>query len=232
MKYVLMALCLVLLSCKTEPTQPVPVVPVAKEDPQPPKTFPTPIKGWPKEYDEFIVAEVGKYPALLNVTGKRMGSFAPMWDQMDEMQKREWYSHLLYGIAKFESSYDRTSLYFEDKFTEKDNVTKLPVVSEGLTQLSYQDKQWYPFCKFDYAKDKKAFEDDWKSRPTGKLSWKSKHPERTILDPYVNLGCAVGIMDAALRSAKKKNMSFADAMGYWSTMKKHREEIKAIILKR
>lgn len=241
MKHLIFAACLLLASCSHNTIQdpaPAPSIPSQPEEKPadevqiPELGKPKPIVGWPKEYDEFIVAEVAKYPALLEIPGKRMGSFAPLWDVMSKDQKKAWYAKLLYGITKYESAFNRTSLYYEDKFPKKDGVTGLPVISEGLTQLSYQDEQWYKFCKFNYAKDKAAHLDDWKSRPAGKLSWKSKHPERAILDPYVNLGCAIGIMDVAVRSDKKKALSFPDTLGYWSTMTKHREAIKAIILKR
>lgn len=229
MKIVLMLCLLVLVACKPEEKKEnVAIVPEGKKEvviqPYPP--LQKPLSGWPTDYDRFIKTEVGKYPALLSVSKERMGSFEPNWGKMSEDQKKTFYANLVFGMAKEESGHSRISLYYEDKFPKKDNVTKLPVVSEGLMQLSYQDEQWHKFCHFEYAKDKAKHEADWKNRPAGKLSWKSSHYDKVILDPYVNLGCALGIMDVQLRNPKLKHLPFADSLTYWSVMKKKRKEVQ------
>lgn len=231
MKFVVLFLLSVfLVACEPkDKKENVAIVPEGKKEDvviQPYPPLQRPINGWPTDYDRFIKAEVGKYPGLLSVSKERMGSFEPNWGTMSEDQKKTFYANLVFGMAKEESGHSRISLYFENKFKNKDKVTGLPVVSEGLMQLSYQDKQWYKFCQFDYAKDKAMHEADWKARPAGKLDWKSGHPDKTILDPYVNLGCAIGIMDSQLKNPKLKDRSFADSLTYWSVMSRKRSQVQ------
>jgi hypothetical protein len=120
-----------------------------------------------------------------------------------------------------------------------DEVTGLGVkTSEGLLQLSYSDVQTYrKMCKFDYEADKKMHVEDINSKPSRSHSWKSKFPDKTILDPYKNLGCGLVIADTMFdlnswynkNYPKQKSKTFDVLMGsYWSTMRSKNDTFQQV----
>ncbi len=97
-----------------------------------------------------------------------------------------------------------------------DPVTGKAVYSEGLLQLSYQDIEWAPWCKFNWSKDKNLSATD---------------PRKTILDPYLNLDCGVGIM---AQQIKKKGDIVVSSGVYWAVIKsggkyQHVSEIQSTV---
>jgi hypothetical protein len=171
-------------------------------------------KGWLPEYEAYIRANL---PASL--LAYEPTSFCPAFAKLD--RKATWVK-IWKAIAAAETGFNRLDFYYEHGIGSPDWVTGLHNVSEGLLQLSYGDSA----CKgvFDYAKDKTAFLDDYKrakavddAKP-GQGEVTSRHPERTILDPYLNLKCGMTI--ASKLVAAHPSERFADAMGhYWSTIR-------------
>lgn len=188
------------------PTQPVVTIPLV--------IYPT--IGWQPAYDDAIKKAVTNN--MLAQPNAVMTQFCAEWPELSFDQRRQMYSDLFYSIALPESNYDRKSLYYEDELGS-DPLTDLPVVSEGLLQLSYQDVLSYPSCKFNASADKVYINDDWNNR-NGKQSWESKHVNgKTILDPFNNLLCGISIVDDLLKSSPTKE--FSDNLGrYWSSMRR------------
>lgn len=126
--------------------------------------------------------------------------FCPKYYTLSTNDRANVWAQLIVGMTKFESGFNPTSRMHETTMGT-DPVTKKPVYSEGLLQLSYQDVLWSKFCKFDWSKDKNL-------NPTD--------PKKTILDPYINLHCGVGIMAKQIaRTGKIKVASGA----YWAVLK-------------
>lgn len=129
-------------------------------------------------------------------------SFCPTYSKLDNNERANVWAQLFVGIAKYESAYDPTSRMLESTLGT-DAVTGKNVYSEGLLQLSYGDIQGWPFCDFDWSKDK---------------SLSSTDPRKTILDPYKNLYCGVGIM---AKQVTRKGAIVLSSGVYWSTLKKN-----------
>jgi len=127
--------------------------------------------------------------------------FCPKYDSLTEDQKINFWGALFSGITKFESNYSPTSR-MQETTMGTDPVTKQPVYSEGLLQLSYQDVQWAPYCEFDWSKDKYL---------------SAKDPKKTILDPYKNLRCGILIMANQIK--KKGNIVLSSGV-YWAVLKR------------
>ena len=126
--------------------------------------------------------------------------FCPKYYNLDNNQRANVWAQIFVGMIKYESAYDPTSRMHETTMGT-DNITKKPVYSEGLLQLSYQDIQGYSFCAFDWSKDKNLSSSD---------------PKKTILDPYINMHCGVGIM---ARQIKNKGKLTVGSGAYWAVLK-------------
>ena len=129
-----------------------------------------------------------------------MHKFCPRYSSLDNNQRANVWAALLSAMSKFESSYNPLNRFHEDTMGT-DSVTKRPVYSEGLLQLSYQDIRGYPFCEFDWEADKKLSDSD---------------PRKTIFDPYKNLDCGAGIM---ARQIARKGLIAVSSGPYWSVIK-------------
>lgn len=142
-------------------------------------------------------------------------NFCPRYNSLDNNERANVWAQLFVAIAKFESAYSPTSR-MQETTMGTDPVTGRPVYSEGLLQLSYQDIQWAPWCKFDWSKDKNLSATD---------------PRKTILDPYLNLDCGVGIM---AKQIKNKGAIVVSSGVYWAVIKaggryQHISEIQGIV---
>ena len=194
----LAAATLLLVSCTTKAPPPEIDVPI--------------VQGWLPSYDSLIKSEVTQ--EMLAVSPTRIKDFCPNWNKLDQGQKEDFYADFVQAVAWTESGYDSASMYVEDKLG-KDPVTGQNVVSEGLMQLSYQDKlQYGKACDFNFSKDREAFLEDLEAHNKGAL--RSKHLHREILNPQRNLTCAMSIMQKLLTSSDKPlPQVFAP---YWSTV--------------
>jgi hypothetical protein len=129
-----------------------------------------------------------------------MDIFCPNFDNLSNEERANAWAALFVGVAKFESAFDNT-MRFHESTMGTDSVTKQPVYSEGLLQLSYQDIKGYSFCDFDWNVDSKLSKTD---------------PKKTIFDPYKNLECGVGIMSRQLARSGQITVS---SNAYWSTLR-------------
>lgn len=127
-------------------------------------------------------------------------SFCPRYHSLDNNERANVWAQLFVAISKYESNYSPTSR-MQETTMGTDPITRQAVYSEGLLQLSYQDIEWAPWCKFDWSKDKNLSSTD---------------PKKTILDPYVNLDCGVGIM---AKQIKSKGSIVVNSGVYWAVIK-------------
>lgn len=203
MKYLLL---LILAACVS--TKPGEVV----SPPSGGADLPAPNKGWEPAYSTYIVEHVTdtmlKFPAP---------SFCPKWASLNDAEKRDFWAAVLESTAYAESGFNRLNMYREDS-QSVNGVTGKRNVSEGLLQVSYGD--WECPGLFDYEKDKAGFLEDYASLNQAKNQGEgsSKHPERSILNPYINLQCGINIWDALIK--KKGNAPALTSIGllYWSTL--------------
>lgn len=188
-----------------------------------------PVDGWITEYDAHIQREVAKASGLLALSAARMRRFCPKWAIMGVEARARFYADLLFAIAGAESRWKRTAMYKETGIIDPrtgrqaiDSITGYPIISEGLLQLSYTDMRNYPAvgrlaCTFEWNKDKAAFVDDL-AASGNKKSFHSQHPERSILNPYVQLTCGVHVLNTLVSRHPGKDFVFV-AGRYWSTMR-------------
>jgi hypothetical protein len=127
-------------------------------------------------------------------------SFCPTYYQLDNDERANVWAQLFVAMAKYESGFNPTSR-MQETTMGTDPVTNKPVYSEGLLQLSYQDRSWAPWCDFDWTKDRSLAMAD---------------PQKTILDPFKNLYCGVGIMAKQIQS---KGSIILSTGAYWAVIK-------------
>ncbi|MFP2929976.1 hypothetical protein ACLESO_33235 [Pyxidicoccus sp. 3LG] len=211
MKHVLLVLC---IACGT--------VASARERP-------APVQGWVPAYDAHIRAEAAKAPALLALPVERMSDFCPRWAELGPDARLQFYADLLFAIAGPESGWDRRVMFNEtgiiDRATRRqaiDPVTRRPILSEGLLQLSYADMNGYPraeglSCHFDWEADREAFLHDLQAS-AGARTFHSRNPARSLLDPYAQLSCGVHVLNTLMRRFPQEGFRAA-AGKYWSTMR-------------
>lgn len=230
MKKLLLSLGLV--SCVSLPKPPEPVPPPVVVEPEPVKPVPLPSPevpkpaypavGWIPAYDVLIKSLVTD--TMIAQPQSKMGRFCDAWVDLNRDERKQFYADLLYAIAYPESGYANASMYIESQLG-KDAVTGLPVVSEGLLQLSYQDVSQYPKCQFDAKKDLADLRDDLVGHTAG--GFLSHHPGRDTLIPFKNLACGVAIIDKMLTTYPQ--VEFADMMGkYWSTARRSSSAYKKV----
>lgn len=181
------------------PPAPTQEPPVETQTPQvpPPSTEPatTAKLSWPRhEWDAILTGEVTKnFDNLMMATDVQ--GFCPKFKSLSKDKQIQAFSEILIGVMKFESAWDPTSRMKEDLGI--DHVTGLQVWSEGLLQLSYGDKEWAPWCEFNWAKDRLL--------PIA---------QRTITDPRINMACGVRIFANQVKAKKL----LAPSKGYWAVM--------------
>lgn len=153
-------------------------------------------KAW-SEYLQKLVLE--DWNGLLKGADD-MTDFCPSYYTLSSPERANVWAQLFAAMARYESAYSPVSR-MQETTMGRDPVTKLPVYSEGLLQLSYQDTQVWNFCNFDWNKDKSLHPSD---------------PKKTILDPYNNLHCAVGIM---AKQIARKGLIKIGSGAYWAVIK-------------
>lgn len=156
---------------------------------------------WPNNYSDVVKLNVPKTLLALNTL-----DFCPNYGAMNEAAKHQAWADILQSISLPESGWKPTLRYRETGLGI-DSVTHLPVYSEGLLQLSYQDARNYPMAsvcqEISWAKDKSKSVSD---------------PTRTILNPRINLVCGLQIMNRLITRYPK--LGAREALGkYWSTMR-------------
>lgn len=198
---------LLLNSCVTVPEEPKIETPVIVEPEKPAPVVDYPAVGWHPDYSKLVESKASK--SMLEISGERMKSFCPRWPELNETQRRKFYSELFFIMAKYESGYNSLSMFHEKK-QGIDAATGLIKLSEGLLQISYSDSLSRRYkCKFDAKKDLEQLKKDI-------VNMKGTRG-RDTLDPIKNLECGISIFDWLLQSDQR---DFATVMGrYWSVLR-------------
>lgn len=152
------------------------------------------------EWSQYLMKLVMKdWNSLLEGAGD-IKQFCPRYASLNDPQRANVWAQLFVAMARYESAYNPLSRMHETTMGT-DPVTKKPVYSEGLLQLSYQDIKGQKFCKFDWSKDKNLSPTD---------------PRKTILDPFINLHCGVGIM---AKQVARTGKILLGSGAYWAVIK-------------
>ena len=134
--------------------------------------------------------------------------FRSDYNSLNKEQKINVWGELIFAICYYESGWNPTSRMVETTM-DTDPITKNQVASEGLLQLSYQDKNSYAGkvekeCKFNWNIDRPLFQNN------------PKDPNISILNPFYNLEFGIGILAYQIKTYKKiiltKNV-------YWAVIK-------------
>ena len=136
-----------------------------------------------------------------------VATFCPRYTSLSNDQRANFWAMLFSAMSKYESDFNPLSRLRETTLG-KDEVTAKSVYSEGLLQLSYGDIVSYPFCQFDWNKDKAL-------SPT--------NPKKTILQPDINLYCGVGIM---AKQIQHKGSITVGTDAYWEVLKSNSKNNK------
>lgn len=181
----------------------------APTPPQPPEKPEAPsypllwerVRGDGASWSEHVLELIhNKTPSLLDGADD-IEMFCPNYSKLNTPDRATFWGLLISAIVKYESNFDPTTRMHETTMGV-DPITRLPVHSEGLMQLSYQDRKPYPFCdEFDWDLDQALHPED---------------PAKTILDPYKNLNCGVRILAHQIR---KKNRIALSSGVYWAVLK-------------
>jgi peptidoglycan hydrolase-like protein with peptidoglycan-binding domain len=127
----------------------------------------------------------------------------PDYKSLSRTQKINVWGELISAIAKPESSWNPTSWMFEAQGI--DVVTGQQVRSEGLLQLSYQDKGNYKKlpCRFDWNADK---------------NFPVKDIRKTIMNPEINLEFGINVLANQIRRTGKIILTNGV---YWAVIKEN-----------
>lgn len=161
------------------------------------------------EWTEFTGQTVQSDGANLLAGSKDMSSFCPNYSNLSSQQKIKFWVYLISAVVRYESGFHPTSR-FREAGLGVDPVTGQHVYSEGLLQLSYQDKNPYPSCnEFNWSVDRSLSPSD---------------PRKTIFDPHKNLRCGVRILDHIIG-----DRGVISSQGhYWATLKPRNSSKRAI----
>jgi hypothetical protein len=159
------------------------------------------------EWNDYVIGALTDATSLMKGADDIV-SYCPKWDSIAEDQREGVIVQLIAAITEFESGFKLTSRMVEPQasFPKPDPVTKKPVASEGLLQLSYQDELSYKgkipagYCDFDWSKDK---------------SLGDKDPKKTIFDAKTNLQCGLVILERQVKLQGKIGYD----KSYWAVLR-------------
>ena len=158
-------------------------------------------------WSKFVFETIEKLYDTYFLLCEDMTTLRADYNSLNRSQKINVWGELISAIAYYESGWNPTSRMVETAM-HTDPITGHQVASEGLLQLSYQDKPSYRDkveiqCKFNWDADKELFTKN------------PKDPNITILNPYYNIEFGIGILAYQIKTYKKiiltKNV-------YWSVI--------------
>ncbi len=191
--------------------------PPSPATPEPPSHFtdqPQVLVGWLQEYDTHIHSEIqAQETELLQLSADEMATVCPKWSDLSTVQKLNFWSSLLYAVAKEESDFERNMIYLETGLST-DPITKQQIRSEGLLQLSYGDVEvyHYPFDDISWERDSTSALHDYE------IGTKKGDATRTLLNAYSNLNLGLWIMRDLLKKRPAELFESATCR-YWSTLR-------------
>jgi hypothetical protein len=154
----------------------------------------------PQKWSQYLLQVIDQEAPQILEKAKDAERFCANYENLERQQKLQFWGELMVAISYFESSYRPTVRYNETTQTN-DSVTGLTKQSEGLFQLSYSDRVWMPQCQFDWGRDS---------------ALSSTDERKSILNPYINMHCAVHIMNRQIKRSGKVILSKGV---YWSVIR-------------
>ncbi len=155
---------------------------------------------WDPQWDALI--ERSLPPALETAQVPRdVRRFCPHFFGMNTLDKKTYWAYFFQALAAAESGLDtRTNVLHSSMQGQTDRVTKHLIRSEGLLQMTYEDRERYG-CDFDWQNDRHLA---------------LKDGRKTILQPQNGLLCGIKILDRQIISQHKPLFA---ATSYWSTLR-------------
>lgn len=127
--------------------------------------------------------------------------YCPLYYRIIKEERAWFWTSLIAAMAYYESAWEPTARMHETTMGT-DPVTGQPVYSEGLLQLSYQDRLGHAYCnEFDWNSDRHL---------------SAKDPRKTILNPEKNLSCGIQILNRQIRKHRKIGIGKG---AYWAVIK-------------
>ena len=153
---------------------------------------------WDPAWDHFIEQAI---PAemLSSRVPHDVRKFCPNFYRMSDTDKRVFWAYFFQALAGAEAGLEPTTNVRHPQMAKNDAVTRQPVHSEGLLQLTFEDERLYG-CNFDWENDRQLPPHD---------------PARTILDPENNLACGVKILYNQIINLHRPLLT---SHSYWSTL--------------
>jgi hypothetical protein len=150
-------------------------------------------KAWNPAWNNYIANGIDQYSGVLLDTSKlplaEIRLLCPDFESFDNRNKKIFWIIFIAALARYESNFDTACKFMEP--------APLNYYSEGLLQLSYQDKKGYPNAPIDKSL-------------------------QNITNAKVNLESGVLILGKSI--LREKTLFFAKKT-YWSVLRKRREEI-------
>ncbi|HZP22319.1 MAG TPA: hypothetical protein VFB04_02660 [Terriglobales bacterium] len=153
---------------------------------------------WNPDWDIFIEQAVP--PEMLSSRVPHdVRKFCPNFYRMSDNDKRIFWAYFFQALAGAEAGLNPTTNVRHSQMAKVDSVTKQPVHSEGLLQLTFEDEKSYG-CEFDWQRDRQLPGHD---------------PARTILQPKNNLQCGIKILTNQIID---QHRPLVTSHSYWSTL--------------
>ena len=198
----------------TQPAAEQPATPPVKAAP------PTPIDDkkaelggntWDPQWDAFIENALPP-PMLSRDVPRDVRLFCPRFYDMSDVDKRTFWAYFFQALAGAEAGLNPETRirHTEPEVAVTDKVTGRQVRSEGLLQLTYEDRDRYG-CDFDWEADRHL---------------PAKDPKKSILQPKNNLECGVKILSHQILDQHKGVVS---RTSYWSTLQPGTESYRVFI---
>ena len=156
---------------------------------------------WDPQWDQLI--ELSLPPALLSSRVPRdVRLLCPHFFQLSNVDKRTFWAYFFQALAGAEAGLNPSANVprVESVVSKNDTISNKVMGTEGLLQLTYEDRRRYG-CDFDWKADKE---------------FGANNPERTILRPKNNLLCGIKILKKQLIDQRKPLLS---PTSYWSTLR-------------
>jgi hypothetical protein len=155
-------------------------------------------KTWNPAWDKWIEESIP--PAMLSSEVPRdVRKFCPNFYRMSDTDKRVFWAYFFQALAGAEAGLNPTTNIRHPQMAKLDQVTRQPVHSEGLLQLTFEDQKLYG-CDFDWQRDREL---------------PAHAPDRTILQPKNNLECGIKILDSQIIEHHKPLIT---KNSYWSPL--------------
>jgi hypothetical protein len=176
-----------------------------------------------KKWTEQLLTSLDTYGKDL-INQKDLGdkrNWCPSYAKLNPTDRREFWAHLMIGVAERESTFKTKATYNEaEGHNEYRGKIEAYNFSQGLFQLSYgsaAQSAYKNFCKFDWRKDRNKDVSD---------------RSLTIYDVKKQMNCAVGILNHWVKKDNgigfKQGSRWRGGARFWSTLRSSNPATKKV----